>query len=57
VETGQLAIVAAFLPVAYVLRDTLLYRRIVLTGGSIVIAIVAAVWFAERAFNLKVLPF
>jgi hypothetical protein len=26
-------------------------------GGSIVIAILAAVWLVERAFDLKVLPF
>lgn len=57
VETGQLAIVAAFLPLAYLLRRTWLYRRMVLLGGSILIALVALVWLVERAFDLKVLPF
>ncbi|MBC7500380.1 MAG: HupE/UreJ family protein [Herminiimonas sp.] len=57
VEAGQLAIVAAFLPVAFLLRHTLLYRRFVLIGGSVVIAILATVWLVERAFDLKVLPF
>ena len=53
VEAGQLAIVAAFLPLAYGLRNTLFYRRWVLAGGSFMIAAIAAVWFAERAFNLE----
>jgi hypothetical protein len=57
VEAGQLAIVSVFLPVAYRLRHTLFYRRYVLIGGSAVIAIVAGIWFAERAFDFKVLPF
>lgn len=52
VEIGQLAIVAAFLPVAYVLRGTRAYRRVVLAGGSIAIAAVAAVWLAERALDV-----
>ena len=57
VETGQLAIVAAFLPVAYLLRDSWFYRRLVLLGGSILIALVALVWLVERAFDLKLLTF
>jgi HupE / UreJ protein len=57
VEVGQLAIVAAFLPLAYGLRRSWFYRRLVMAGGSLLIAAVAALWFAERAFNLSVLPF
>ena len=57
VEAGQLAIVAVFLPVAYLLRRTVLYRQGVRVGGSLLIAALAGVWFAERAFNLKLLPF
>ena len=56
VEVGQIAIVAAFLPLAYLLRGTWLYRRVVLTGGSGAIAAVAALWFVERAFDLGFLP-
>jgi hypothetical protein len=52
VELGQLAIVAAFLPVAFALRSTWAYRRLVLAGGSTVIAAIAGVWLAERAFEL-----
>jgi hypothetical protein len=57
VEIGQLAIVAVFLPIAYVLRRTAFYRRGVLVGGSLLIAAIAALWFAERAFNLELMPF
>jgi hypothetical protein len=53
VEAGQLAIVSAFLPLAFALRKTTFYRRAVLAGGSAVIAAVATLWLVERAFNLK----
>ena len=56
VEAGQLAIVAAFLPLAYWLRHTWFYRRGVLVGGSAVIALLAAAWFIERAFDVRLLP-
>jgi len=56
VEAGQLAIVAAFLPLAFVLRRSVFYRRVVLWGGSLAIAAVAAAWFVERAFDLQLLP-
>ncbi len=55
VELGQLAIVAVFLPVAFALRATGFYRRIVFTGGSVVVVMLAAVWLLERALNLKLL--
>lgn len=56
VEAGQLAIVGLFLPVAYGLRRTWVYRRMIFAGGSALIALVAAVWMAERMFVLKLLP-
>jgi hypothetical protein len=56
VEIGQLAIVAAFLPLAYLMRSTLFYRRVVLVGGSGAIMLVAALWLGERLFDLKLLP-
>jgi len=52
VEAGQLAIVAVFLPVAFWLRATLAYRRYALGAGSLAIAVIAAVWLAERALAL-----
>jgi hypothetical protein len=57
VEIGQLAIVSAFLPVAYALRLSWVYPRIVMAGGSCGIVLIAAVWLIERAFNLKLMPF
>jgi hypothetical protein len=54
VEIGQLAIVGVFLPLAFVLRKTWFYRQL-LTTGSALIVMIAAVWLVERAFDLKVL--
>jgi hypothetical protein len=53
VEAGQLAIIAAFLPAAFLLRAGWFYRRVVFVGGSAAIALVAGVWLVERAFDLK----
>ena len=57
VEGGQLAIVSAFLPIAYYLRNTQFYRRVVLFAGSIIIVLLAMVWLVERMFDLKLLGF
>lgn len=55
VEAGQLAIVGAFLPLAFALRRTWFYRRMIFAGGSVAIALVAAVWMVERLWDLKLL--
>jgi hypothetical protein len=52
VEVGQLTIVAAFLPLAFMLRKTLFYRKGVLTFGSLIVAALASWWFVQRAFDL-----
>ena len=57
VELGQLAIVLVFLPIAFLLRDTKFYRTVIFFGGSILIAIIAAIWFAERVGNFEILGF
>ena len=49
IETGQLAVVAAVMPVAYALRGGASYRRVVLPLGSAVVAVLAFVWFVQRA--------
>jgi len=54
VEAGQLAIVMLFLPLAFALRSTWAYRRMVFAGGSVAIATLASVWLVERAFNVGV---
>lgn len=51
VELGQLALVALFLPLAWLLRHTRLYQVGLLRGGSAAIALLAAAWFTERAFD------
>lgn len=56
VEAGQLAIVAAFLPMAYAVRGTRFYTRTVVVGGSLAVAALAGVWFAERALDIGLLP-
>jgi len=55
VEAGQLAVVAAFLPLAYYLRASWFYRRVVLFGGSLAIVAVAMVWLLERSLNMKLI--
>jgi len=49
VELGQLAIVAVFLPIAYLLRGTRFYRTGVLYGGSSAAAACAMFWLWQRA--------
>ncbi|MFO1418521.1 MAG: HupE/UreJ family protein, partial [Methylotetracoccus sp.] len=52
VEAGQLAIVAAFLPLAFRLRGSLFYRRFALGYGSAAIIAIATVWLLERSLGL-----
>jgi hypothetical protein len=54
VELGQLAIVAVFLPLAFVVRASAAYRRWTLAGGSAAIAGIASVWLVERALDVPV---
>lgn len=56
VEVGQLLIVALFLPLAFALRRTWLYQRLLLGGGSLVIVVIAVLWTLERAFSLSLIP-
>jgi uncharacterized membrane protein YqjE len=55
VELGQLAIVALFVPLAWALRPTPMYRRGAFMAGSVAIAVLASVWLAERAFDVELL--
>ena len=56
VELGQLVIVAAFLPFAFMIRRSWSYPRLVLTGGSLAVIAIALVWFTERAFDVQLFP-
>ncbi len=55
VEVGQLAIVALFLPLAWSVRNRWIYRRGVLTGGSLLVIAIAGIWLVERVFDLKLI--
>jgi hypothetical protein len=54
VELGQLCIVVAFVPFAFLLRDTRLYRFAAVRLGSGAIAAVAVVWLVERVFQVVI---
>jgi hypothetical protein len=54
VEIGQIAIVGMFFPLAFLIRRTWSYQRLVVGFGSIVIAFVASVWLIERSFDLTI---
>jgi hypothetical protein len=54
VEAGQLAIVAAFLPLAYLSRRSWVYPRLVLGAGSLSIVAVASVWLLERSLDISI---
>ena len=53
VELGQLALVAAVVPVAFLFRRTRGYRSVAITGGSLAIAAVALFWFVERVLAVS----
>ena len=55
VELGQMAIVAVFLPLAFLLRNSRFYLRGVFLLGSWLTLLIALVWLAERALDLKLL--
>ena len=51
VECGQLAIVAVFLPLAFILRSSWFYRTVAVTAGSVVVALIATLWLLERGLQ------
>ncbi len=55
VEIGQLAVVASMLPVLHLLRRSRFYPTRGMPVASIAVMLVACVWFAERAFNMKII--
>ena len=48
VEMGQMLIVLAVLPLAFLLRDTALYRRTFMPAGSAAIVLLAGYWLVVR---------
>ena len=56
VEIGQLVVVLTLLPLAYALRRVSGNGPGLLRTGSAAIALVALLWFIERAFDLRFMP-
>ena len=56
VEAGQLIIVTIALAVLWVTRRWRGYPPVVLRAGSAFAIVIAALWFTERVFDLKLLP-
>jgi hypothetical protein len=57
VELGQLALVAVLLPIAYLFRARTAYPRVILAGGSMLIAFIASGWLLERSLDFQFMPF
>ena len=53
VEAGQMAIVIAFVPLAFWPRGTAFYRKGVLTWGSLGVAVIAAWRFVQRGLDIR----
>ncbi|WP_454064815.1 HupE/UreJ family protein [Candidatus Nitrospira salsa] len=54
VELGQILIVSLFIPLAFLIRRSWSYQRVVVNVGSMVIAIVAFAWLLERSMDISV---
>lgn len=54
VEAGQLAFVALFMPIAFFIRETLFYRRVLLPAGACCIGLLATYWLVTRASTTSV---
>lgn len=53
VEIGQVIIVSVFIPMAFLIRHSWSYQRLVLNFGSTAIALIALVWFVERSLDMN----
>lgn len=56
VEIGQLAVVAALLPLGLACSRHAWYGPVVVRGGSVLIGLLALAWLVERVFGLNLLP-
>jgi hypothetical protein len=55
VEIGQLTLVSSFLSAAFWLRQTGWYRKLFVSLGSGLIAVIAFIWLLERSLNLRLI--
>jgi hypothetical protein len=54
VELGQLLVVCALMPLIYLWRDSLFYKRVTVTAASCLIILLAAGWMLERIFDWQI---
>ena len=55
VELAQLAVVAVLLPIFFTIRAHRAYKIVVVQGGSVIILVIASLWFVQRAFGIILL--
>lgn len=56
VEAAQLALVAVVVPLAFLGRNSVAYRRGVLLPGSALVAVIGLGWLIERGLGINVVP-
>lgn len=54
VEIGQESIVLLVMPIAFLMRRTVFYQRVVLRWGSVIIIAMATGWLIQRAFDILI---
>lgn len=54
VEIGQEAVVLLVMPIAFLLRHTVFYKKYVMRWGSILIITMATGWLIQRAFDILI---
>ncbi len=54
IELGQVLIVMALLPLLYLVRRLILYRKLVVPAAAVGMILVSGVWVIERAFGVDI---
>ncbi len=54
VELAQVLIICLAFPILYLLRNTKIYKPVILIGGSILLIIVSVYWGIERGFDYNI---
>ncbi|MSO77593.1 MAG: HupE/UreJ family protein [Alphaproteobacteria bacterium] len=55
IEAGQLLMASLLLPVVFAIRERPVFPRRILPIGSAMAGLLAAIWFAERAFDVRLI--
>jgi len=54
VEIGQIVIVAALVPILFLVRRLPIYRKVALPVAAVLMILVSSVWMIERAFDVDI---